>query len=384
MSDTWISQTGGDWSDPDNWQSGVVPGAGDAVTITSTVAETITISTAVSVQSLVIDDPAATLDLLNGGTVVAAGNIDIDVANADLDGTIDAGSTLAVIAAGSISVGQTASISAQQVDFSIGAFITLGSTGTLVNSGSVVTLGTTGSDAVSEGGFTLGSGAVITTASTVITPNDIIILDSPVSCFAAGTRIATPDGPRAVQQLAVGDSVTLVNGNVAPIIWIGQRRVDCRRHPAPERVWPVRIEAHAFGLGRPHAPLFLSPDHAVFVDDVLVPVKRLVNGTTIRQTPVAEITYFHLELARHDVVLAEGLPVETYLDTGGRAAFGEGVITLHPDFGAPEDLAMVWEQKGFAPLISGTEVLDRIRVRLAVQASLLETETTRQRLTKTS
>jgi hypothetical protein len=99
---------------------------------------------------------------------------------------------------------------------------------------------------------------------------------------------------------------------------------------------------------------------------------------------MAEVTYFHIELARHDVVLAEGLPVETYLDTGDRVAFGGDVIALHPAFGAPEDLALVWEQKGVAPLISHAAALDRIRARLAVQASLLESETSLGRLTKTS
>jgi hypothetical protein len=390
----WTSQTGGDWSDPDNWQGTIVPGPGDSVTIASTVAETITISTAVSVQSLTIDDPAATIDLLNSGTIIAAGDVDISAADADLGGTIKAGGTLDVVVSGSISVFNA--ISAKQVDISAGVIETLGmasvQTGTLVDTGGVLlTTGsltngvvTTAAGGITDDGFTLGSGALIATASTVITPGDVVFFDLVVSCFAAGTRIATPDGPVTVEQLATGDTVTLAAGGTAPIVWIGQRRVDCRRHPAAERVWPVRVEAHAFGLGRPHAPLFLSPDHAVFVDEVLVPVKLLVNGATIRQIPMAEVTYFHIELARHDVVLAEGLPVETYLDTGDRVAFGGDVMALHPAFGAPEDLALVWEQKGVAPLIPGGAALDRIRARLAVQASLLESETSLGRLTKTS
>ncbi len=74
----------------------------------------------------------------------------------------------------------------------------------------------------------------------------------------------------------------------------------------------------------------LSPDHAVFVDDVLVPVRHLINGSTIVQEPVAEVTYYHVELATHDVILAEGLPCESYLDTGNRAVFvNGGAETLH-------------------------------------------------------
>lgn len=43
--------------------------------------------------------------------------------------------------------------------------------------------------------------------------------------------------------------------------------------------------------------------------------------TTIRQIRVEAVASYHVELARHDILLAEGLPVESYLETGGRAAF---------------------------------------------------------------
>ena len=33
------------------------------------------------------------------------------------------------------------------------------------------------------------------------------------------------------------------------------------------------------------------------------------------------MTYYHVELSTHDVILAEGLATESYLDTGNRAAF---------------------------------------------------------------
>jgi hypothetical protein len=48
------------------------------------------------------------------------------------------------------------------------------------------------------------------------------------------------------------------------------------------------------------------------------------------------VTYHHIELARHDVVLAEGLPAETYLDSGNRGNFAEGAgaVALHADFAA--------------------------------------------------
>ena len=67
---------------------------------------------------------------------------------------------------------------------------------------------------------------------------------------------------------------------------------------------------------------------------MLIPVKHLINGSSIAQVPVDQVTYYHVELARHDVLLAQGLPAESYLDTGDHSNFanGGGPIALHPDF----------------------------------------------------
>jgi Hint domain len=194
-----------------------------------------------------------------------------------------------------------------------------------------------------------------------------------IPCFAAGTRIATSRGPVAVERLREGDEVITVSGAREAIKWIGHRRVDCRRHPSPERVWPVRIAAHAFGEGRPQRALMLSPDHSVFVEGVLIPIKFLVNDATIAQVELDSIHYYHLELERHDVVLAEGLPAETYLETGGRAAFENAdVMQLHPDF-APDDgvVGAIWGAKGYAPLLGSNGEFERARRMVAWQADML-------------
>jgi T5SS/PEP-CTERM-associated repeat protein len=174
-------------------------------------------------------------------------------------------------------------------------------------------------------------------------------------CFMAGTRISTERGEVAVEDLREGDRVQVVLGTKAqPIIWIGHRTVDCSRHPKPHQVWPVRIAAGAFGPGRPYRDLYLSPDHAVHVGDVLIPAKHLINGTTITQIKQDSVTYYHVELPGHSVLLAEGLSVESYLDTGDRSNFvsGDGPIALYPDFAS-----RVWEAEGCAPLVvTGNEL----------------------------
>jgi hypothetical protein len=169
------------------------------------------------------------------------------------------------------------------------------------------------------------------------------------ACYLSGTRILTDRGEVVVEALRVGDLVrTVVGESAAPIVWIGQREVDCARHPQARKVWPVRVAAGAFGPSRPHTDLFLSPDHAIYVGNVLIPVQHLINGSTIAQVPAARVTYYHLELAEHDVVLAEGLPAESFLDMrdGSNYANRAGPTRLYPDYAA-----RMWEAFGCARLI---------------------------------
>ncbi len=219
----------------------------------------------------------------------------------------------------------------------------------------------------SLGDFVLAAGPQALSSS----PPSLLITET-LPCFLAGTRLLTERGKVAVEELRVGDPVrTLLGGGTAPVRWIGHRHVDCARHPCPADVSPIRVQKNAFGMGRPHRDLLLSPDHAIYVEGVLIPVRHLLNGTTVRQTGSPTALYFHVELARHNVVLAEGLPCETYLDLGNRAAFanGGGALALHPDFGR-----RIWQREGCAELILGGPVLERVRAQLRVQAELLGVE----------
>ena len=166
----------------------------------------------------------------------------------------------------------------------------------------------------------------------------------------------------------VGDRLVTVDGALKPVAWIGTRRVDCRRHPEPARVWPVLIAAHAFGPDLPKRDLLLSPDHAIFAEGVLIPVKHLINGASIRQIVIPAVTYLHVALDAHEVVLAEGLPVESYLDTGDAQAFASLPVVLHPVFGSERaDIALLVEALGYAPLrVTGPEV-EAVKARLAMR-----------------
>jgi hypothetical protein len=100
----------------------------------------------------------------------------------------------------------------------------------------------------------------------------------------------------------------------------------------------------------------------VYVDRVLIPIRRLLNGKTVRQELTDQVAYHAIELAQHDVLLANGMPAESYLDTGERTRFSNSgeVIALHPDF-----FARTWEMSGCAPLVQSGPVLEAVRKRLA-------------------
>jgi hypothetical protein len=215
-----------------------------------------------------------------------------------------------------------------------------------------------------DNGTALGSLAFFNKTGSKASPTGAIAAALQIPCFASGTRIETVDGLVPVEDLQVGNRVVTYDGAVEPVVWIGQRAVHCARHPKPEMVWPVRIQRGAFGESAPVRDLYLSPDHAVFVNDVLVPVKLLINGTSITQVERDHVRYFHVELPCHAVILAEGLTVESYLDAGDRVNLvGGETIRLFPDFmSAPTpETALVWETHGVAPLVMAGEALARAR-----------------------
>src|SRR5271166_1872997 len=186
-------------------------------------------------------------------------------------------------------------------------------------------------------------------------------------CFVAGTLIRTPRGDVPVETLKAGDVVVTASGEPRPIKWIGHRDLDLRSHPHPRPSFPVRIAQDAFGPNRPSQDLYVSTGHSICVDlcgEVLIPASNLVNGATIAQVEVETISYWHVELDSHDILLANNLPAESYFAHGNRAffeeaggsldAFDEGRTKTHADF--------------CRPVVLDGPVLDFVRRRLVARA----------------
>ncbi len=144
-----------------------------------------------------------------------------------------------------------------------------------------------------------------------------------IVCFLAGTAIATPDGSRPIETLRAGDLVLTADGAAMPVRWLGRQTV-ATRFADQLRVAPIRIRAGALGDDLPVRDLLVSPDHALMVDGVFVQAGALVNTVSItredRDMP-ERFTYFHVELAEHALILAEGVAAETFIDNVDRLAF---------------------------------------------------------------
>ncbi|HEY4174646.1 MAG TPA: Hint domain-containing protein [Rhodopila sp.] len=180
-----------------------------------------------------------------------------------------------------------------------------------------------------------------------------------------GTHILTDAGEVPVERLAVGDNVaTRVDNKIVfqPVKWIGRRRIDLTTHPRPETAAPVRIRRGAFADTVPHRDLLVSPVHAIFCDGKLICARQLINDTTIRQEKgLSAPEYFHVELNQHAILLAEGLPAESYLDTGNRGFFAnaDAPLVLHPDLTGEADgptreaascAPFVWDEANVRPV----------------------------------
>lgn len=281
--------------------------------------------------------PGNLLNQLNGGSLTFGSGGGVDL--------LGTAGTKYNLAAGQTAYGFTSSadvIDDQSLAFGQFSFYDIGASNNgsqqiIVNSGSDSALSFTVFGAnLPQGQYTSTSTGPLLltndgTGGTDITPN--------VVCYVRGTRIATPQGESAVEALRVGDLVDTGSGldgerTAQPVKWLGCRHIDLTAHPHPDTVAPIRICRSALADNVPHRDLLLSPDHAILVDGKLISARQLVNGVTIRQERNwRSVEYFHVELEGHAILLAEGLPAESYLNTGNRGFFANAndPLVLHPD-----------------------------------------------------
>ena len=224
-------------------------------------------------------------------TTFAAGTEPTSVAIGDLDGDTFA-DDLAVtnLVGGNVSVllGNGSGGFSAQTTFSVG------------NGADSVAIGDLDSD-----------GSANDLAVSNFTSNNVSVL---IECFLTGTNILTDQGEIAVEDLKIGDTVITATGQPENIKWIGKQTIEPYQVKNPLRGNPVLIKAGALGNNLPCRDLYVSPDHAMFVDGLLINAGALVNDISIVQTePTESFTYYHVELENHCLLVAEGTAAESYL-----------------------------------------------------------------------
>ncbi|WP_151720102.1 Hint domain-containing protein [Gemmobacter serpentinus] len=137
-----------------------------------------------------------------------------------------------------------------------------------------------------------------------------------VPCFHAGSLIATPSGPRLIEELQAGDRVLTLDHGAQVIRWIGRSRV-CGLGPLA----PVHIAPGALGNDR---ALLVSPNHRILLTsaraellfgqpEVLVAARFLIDGKAVRQVPCLQADYLHLMFDRHELVSSAGIWSESLM-----------------------------------------------------------------------
>lgn len=248
------------------------------------------------------------------------------------------------------------------VGFDYGDTIILqGITGALAFS-TITDVLTIGSTDIQLSGITTASSFTGTLTTIAGTAGTEITLEQNAECFLAGTRIMTKQGAVAVETLQPGNEILMASGKTEKIQWIGRRTYSTRFATKNHLVRPIRISANAIADNVPQRDLHVSPGHGIFIDCVLVPAWRLINGKTITQPELAqaEIDYYHIELTTHAVLLAENCPAESYLDIGARNQFQNALICPHR---APNPVTPL-------PRVENGMLLEAIKAKLNARAGI--------------
>jgi len=143
------------------------------------------------------------------------------------------------------------------------------------------------------------------------------VKSSTAQCLLRGTRILTANEEKCVEELEVGELVVTRRNARLPVRRIHNRIV---KDPGPAE-FPVMVSKYALDEKSPHADLYLTSGHSLYLNNILIPVGELINGKTIMHawpSGLEGIEYFHVELDTHEVIFAEGAPVETLLEKSAR------------------------------------------------------------------
>ncbi len=160
-------------------------------------------------------------------------------------------------------------------------------------------------------------------------------------CFGRGTLIRTPDGDVPVEKMECGDWVLAADGCPMQVLWISSRKLSAEELQENTAHQPLCIPADSFGQGHPYADMCVSPQHRIGLagywaellfgsSEVLTAAKHL-SGLVRRNCCEDGVEYFHILLDRHAVLVANGLPAESFFpgDTAIQGLSAQSHRSIH-------------------------------------------------------
>ncbi len=141
-----------------------------------------------------------------------------------------------------------------------------------------------------------------------------------VPCFAEGTLIDTPNGPRPVQDIQAGDLVSTRDLGPQPVIWTRCRHVNLSG-PGNQSQIPIEFKPGSLGPQLPNLALVVSPHHRMLMidpegEEVLAPALGLLDRRHVRRKQgMKSVRYHHLLLTHHAILSAHGVATESLLAT---------------------------------------------------------------------
>ena len=142
-------------------------------------------------------------------------------------------------------------------------------------------------------------------------------------CFTQGTSFQSLNGQILVDHIRAGDWIMTYDHGPQQVRWVYTKTWSVNDMQQMPNFAPVVIAASALGHGRPLHDLRVSQQHRILISgpiaqrmfgakEVLVAAKHLIalDGVWI-DAPTEPVSYFHIMMDRHEVLMADGLPTES-------------------------------------------------------------------------
>lgn len=149
--------------------------------------------------------------------------------------------------------------------------------------------------------------------------------EAPFAAFTRATFVTTTRGLTAVGDLWPGDQVRTVENGFQTLLWKGTTQlVPHARGQDPAMGRLTRIASDGLGIARPMGDLVLGPSARIThrspvvekltgQDMALISARDFVDGFSILEiTPPAPVEICHLAFANHEIIVANGVEVESY------------------------------------------------------------------------